>query len=97
MILVVEEVVPSLEVVGAPTVEVTAPGPQGPSAGAAGSYHHVQTIPNATWTIIHNLGFYPQVSVVVGGAEVDADVTWPQLDRVVVNLDGAHMGDAYLS
>lgn len=97
MIVVVEEIAPSIEVVGAPTVEVTAPGPQGPSAGAAGSYHHVQTIPNATWTIIHNLGFNPQVSVVIGGAEVEVDVTWPQLDRVVVYLDVPRMGDAYLS
>lgn len=61
------------------------------------SYTHVQTIPNTTWTIIHNLGFKPNVSVVVGGEEVLTDVEWPDLNTVIVGLDIPRMGSAYLS
>lgn len=61
------------------------------------SYTHVQTIPNDTWTIIHNLGFNPNVSVVIGGEEVMTDVSWPDLNTVIVGLDIPRMGSAYLS
>lgn len=61
------------------------------------SYTHIQTIPNQTWTIIHNLGFNPNVSVVIGGEEVLTDVSWPDLNTVIVGLDIPRMGSAYLS
>ena len=61
------------------------------------SYTHIQTISNATWTIIHNLGFNPQVSVIIGGVEVIADVDWPDINTVIVHLDVPRMGSAYLS
>ena len=63
----------------------------------APSYVHTQTIPNQTWTIIHNLGFNPNVSVVIGGEEVLTDVSWPDLNTVIVGLDAPYMGSAYLS
>lgn len=63
----------------------------------APTYVHTQTIPNQTWTIIHSLGYRPNVSVVVGGEEVLADVSWPTLDTVLVGLDSPRMGSAYLS
>lgn len=64
---------------------------------AAPSYVHVQTILNQTWTIIHNLGFNPNVSVVIGGEEVLTDVSWPDVNTVIVGLDAPYMGSAYLS
>jgi hypothetical protein len=63
----------------------------------APSYVHVQTIPNQTWTIIHNLGFNPNVSVVIGGEEVLTDVSWPDVNTVIVGLDAPYLGSAYLS
>lgn len=69
---------------------------EAPSSGTA-AYTHTQTILNDTWTIIHNLGFKPQVAVVIGGEEVLADVSWPDLNTVIVGLDIPRMGYAYLS
>jgi hypothetical protein len=67
------------------------------AGGAPEFYTHTQTIPNATWTIIHNLGFRPQVAVVIDGEEVLADVSWPDLNTVIVTLDIPRMGQAHLS
>ncbi len=51
------------------------PGPQGPSGTSGAGYVYTQSVPSSTWTIAHNLGFYPSVTVAsTGGVEVEAEV-----------------------
>jgi hypothetical protein len=44
-------------------VEVLIPGPRGPGGPAGATHTHTQTVAAATWTVAHNLGFRPHVSV----------------------------------
>jgi hypothetical protein len=63
------------------------PGPRGP-IGIPGvstpAYLHTQTAPAASWIIEHNLNRYPQVTVIVDGSEVFADVVFSTLNRVTI-------------
>src|SRR5688572_29510390 len=62
-------------------VVVTAPGPRGPqgppgvpgaAGGLAGTTTHIQENPSTNWTIIHDLGFYPNVTIVdTSGTEIE--------------------------
>jgi hypothetical protein len=71
------------------------PGPPGPPGG---TYRHVQTIPATTWTIVHNLGFRPNVTVVdTAGEQVEGEVDYVSETTVVVTFTAAFAGDAYLS
>lgn len=62
------------------TCEVLYDGPIGPRgltgpAGPIGGYSHTQGVAAATWTIAHNLGLKPGVSVFTsGGVEIEGDV-----------------------
>jgi hypothetical protein len=68
----------SIEIEGNPPLLIIGAALQGPPGipGASGAgYVHTQGSPSATWTIAHNLGFRPSVSVSsVGGIEVFAEV-----------------------
>src|SRR5213075_3591459 len=49
-------------------------------AGLVSSYRHIQTVPAAMWTIVHNLGFYPNVSVVdSSGREVVGEINYTSM------------------
>lgn len=73
-------------------------GPQGPSGAAAGSYTHYQNIPSAIWTVVHNLGFYPAVTVVdSAGSMVEGDVQYNDLNTVTLSFSGAFGGIASFS
>ena len=59
------------------TVQHTAriPGPQGPSVIGAIGFNFTQSAPADVWTISHNLGYKPSVSVMnAGGVEIEAEV-----------------------
>lgn len=61
-------------------------------------YHHDQTIPSATWTIVHMLGKNPSVSVTTsGGDQVEGAVTYVDVNTVTVSFTAAFSGDAYLN
>lgn len=60
--------------------------PGGPTTGTGG-FTFTQAIPASTWTIQHNLGYQPQVYIIVGGEEVEAEVEYPN-DSVVVIVFG---------
>ena len=67
-------------------------------AGAIASYRHIQTVPSAVWTIPHNLGFYPNVSVVDStGREVVGEITYVNMNTVQLTFSAAFGGEAYLS
>lgn len=62
------------------------------------TYVHVQDTAVTTWTINHNLGYYPSVTVVdSAGSEVVGDVTYPDANTVTATFGGAFGGRAYLS
>jgi len=62
------------------------------------SYTHNQITSSTTWTITHNLGFFPAVSVVdSGGNHVIGDVTYVSQNVVTVSFNSSFGGKAYLS
>jgi hypothetical protein len=88
-------------------VVVTAPGPQGPG-GVDGiqadeivslvAYTHNQTAPNSTWTVIHNLNFYPNVTVFDSGeSQIEGSVTHIDETRLIITFSSAISGKAHLS
>ena len=74
-----------------PTVLTTgAQGPRGPK-GADGSpgtaYEHTQAIASDTWTVNHNLGFWPTVTVFgPGNSPVNAGVLHTSLNQCVISF-----------
>lgn len=63
-----------------------------------GNYTHNQIASSSTWTITHNLGFFPAVSVVdSGGNHVIGDVTYVSQNVVTVSFNSSFGGKAYLS
>ena len=62
------------------------------------SYKHVQSIPSDIWTINHNLGFYPNISIVdSSGRSVEGDINYIDMNTVEASFAGAFAGEAYLS
>lgn len=84
-------------------VEVAASGPQGPGLtanqiAAAVAYVHSQDASASTWTVQHNLGFHPNVTVVSsGGATVEGEISYPGLNALTLTFSSAFTGKAYLS
>ncbi len=67
-------------------------------AVAVQAYIHDQITPSVTWTIPHNLGFYPNVSVVdSGGNEVEGVITYIDVDNLQVAFTDPFGGKAFLS
>lgn len=63
-----------------------------------GNYTHNQITSSTTWTITHNLGFFPAVSVVdSGGNYVIGDVNYVSQNIVTVSFNASFGGKAYLS
>jgi hypothetical protein len=88
-------------------IVVTAPGPQGPG-GVDGiqaddivglvSYRHIQNAPLATWTIVHNLNFYPNVTVFnTANDQVEGNVTHTNDTTLTITFSSATAGKAHLS
>lgn len=70
----------------------------GGGAVGAGSYVHDQMTPSATWVIVHNLGFYPNVRIEdSAGSDVEGDVTQDSVNQMTVTFASAFSGKAYLS
>ena len=62
------------------------------------SYVHDQVVPSSTWTITHNLGFIPNITVVdSGGTVVEGSYNYPNSSTVVLTFNGTFSGKAYLS
>ena len=63
-----------------------------------GSYAHTQSVSSATWTITHNLGYRPAVSVVdSGGNHVIGDVNYVSVNVLTISFSAPFGGSAYLS
>lgn len=62
------------------------------------TYIHEQMVSSSTWTITHNLGRYPSVTVVdSAGSVVVGDVTYVNKNRIILTFQGAFSGTAYLN
>jgi hypothetical protein len=62
------------------------------------SYTHNQGVPAATWSVAHNLGFYPNVTVVdSSGSSVIGDVQYTDSNNLIITFSGGFSGYAYLS
>jgi hypothetical protein len=76
------------------------PGPQGPSgAGSTGTtYIFNQDIPDSTWTINHNLGQYPSVTIVDSAGNVNiGGITYINANTLIVTFNGVFSGKVYLN
>lgn len=72
-------------------------GGGGPGPGGI-SYVHNQGAVASTWTIAHNLGWYPNVTVIdSGGLVVEGDLSYPNINTVQLQFSGGFSGVAYLS
>ena len=88
-------------------VNAASVGPQGPAgptgpAGAAGAsggfFTFTQASPASTWTITHNLGYRPNISVIdSAGSQVEGEAVWTSTNSLTITFSGAFSGVAYLS
>ena len=64
----------------------------------AASFVYVQGVPAISWSINHNLGFYPNATVVdSANDEVVGDIHYVDLNNILITFSGAFSGKAYLS
>lgn len=62
------------------------------------SYTHTQGVSSNTWAITHNLGFYPNVTVVdSAGTIYEGEITYTNTNSLTVSFSAAFSGKAYLS
>lgn len=75
------------------------PGERGPAGPGGGGYQeHVQATPAKVWTVSHDFGRPPAVTVVdVDGNEIDAGVFYPDDQTVIITLGPATAGRAHLT
>lgn len=74
-------------------------GVQGPiGITPAVAYKHDQTTASASWVINHNLGFYPNVTVEdSAGTTVEGEITYNNINTLILNFASGFSGTAYLS
>jgi pyruvate/oxaloacetate carboxyltransferase len=61
------------------------------------SYLHVQSTPSAVWTINHNMGKYPSVTVIdSAGSTLYGDYFYPNENTVTLTFSGGFSGKASL-
>jgi len=68
------------------------------SGGSDASFEFVQAQPADTWTINHNLGKFPSVTIVdTAGDEVEGNVNHISNTQVVLSFSAAFSGRAFLN
>lgn len=82
-----------------PTASITSGQALGPSdIPPLVAYQHTQSSASTTWTIAHNLNFFPNVTVIdSGGNMVEANVTYTNNANLTIAFSSAISGVAYLS
>jgi hypothetical protein len=79
-------------------VSVVSVGIQGPEGPASTTYIHSQSVAASSWSIAHNLGKYPSVSVVdSAGNVIHANVSYTSDTALVVTFTASFSGTAYLN
>lgn len=81
-----------------PFVKRGLPGPEGPPGPGEATYTHTQGVAALTWTINHNLGFFPSVELrTVGGIEFNSLVIHSSVNTTLVENNLAIAGTARLT
>jgi hypothetical protein len=82
-------------------VEIGTSGPQGPAGSVQASdisHIHLQSVPSNQWTVVHNLSFYPNITVVdSSGNVVEGSYSYQDEKTIIISFSGAFSGKAYLS
>lgn len=89
-------------IVQQPTVQIARQGLQGrpgrDGADADLHYRHVQSTPSASWTIAHNLGKRPSVSVVdSAGTNIVGNFEYVDDNNCTLTFSSSFSGEAYLN
>ena len=80
-----------------------ATGPQGPQGDQGdpgppgGNYVHTQAVAAAEWTISHDLGFYPAITIESDGRTLIGAVNYLDTSTLTVSFNTPFAGTAYLS
>ena len=62
------------------------------------SYNHLQDEVSDTWTVVHNLGFKPNVTVQdSAGSIYEGEISYTNSDSLVISFSSAFSGKAFLS
>ena len=101
--ITVEETDVSIEVIGE-TINIIGVGMQGPRGargvpgpeGSVGGHQYEQSQPASVWTIQHNLGRKPSVTIVIDDSIAYASIEYETDDRVVIRFLVPKAGTAYL-
>lgn len=74
------------------------PGPTGPVGPVGGAYEHTQAVAADVWTIVHNLGYRPNVHIQdTLGRDVVGDVSHTDINTMVLTFSALLTGSATLS
>jgi hypothetical protein len=72
-------------------------GVQGEPSGPV-AYTHTQYSSSASWTVSHNLGYNPNVTVSdSAGTIIEGEIAYPSSNTIILNFSSAFAGTAYLS
>lgn len=70
-------------------------GPRGADGSAASRFEHVQGSSSALWTVNHNFGFWPDITIFsTGGLRVEAEIIHLNLNQANVIFDDPFAGIA---
>lgn len=62
------------------------------------AFAHTQGVSSNSWTIVHNLNFYPNVTVIdSAGTVVEGEISYTSRNTLIVTFSGSFSGNAYLS
>ena len=99
-LILTPETITDIEVIFASNIGPPGPpGSPGPPGGSSGSTHiFTQGSPTNVWVVLHNLGWYPSVTVVdTGGSVVEPDVHYDSEDQLTIKFGSPTTGKAYLN
>lgn len=66
------------------------------SASGDKNYVHIQTTPSASWTVLHNLGKYPSVTIVTSGGDyVIGSVAYNSINQCTLTFAAGFSGKAF--
>ena len=87
-----------------PTIQIielaeTGPqGPPGPPGPGGNTFVFDQSVAASHWDVVHNLGFYPNVTVVdSAGTEVEGNVVYINANELTIDFNSPFAGQAFLS
>lgn len=80
-------------------VTIASTGLQGPAAPIVKNSHvHSQTSESDTWVIVHDLNWYPNVTVIdSAGTTIEGDIEYVSENAVTLRFSQGLIGTAYLS